>query len=151
MSGSVVVDASVVAKWVLDEPYSEEAVALLRAWISQEMRLLAPAWMTTEVTSILYKRMRKGDITIEAARASLASLLLTDITFDYDSTLSVRALDLAYQHGLSAPYDAHYLALAEREACELWTADERLWNAVKGKLAWVRWIGDYRPSADQQN
>jgi hypothetical protein len=26
-----------------------------------------------------------------------------------------------------------------------WTADTRLWNAVKGKLAWVRWFDDYQP------
>ncbi len=48
---------------------------------------------------------------------------------------------------LPATYEAHYLALAEREACDYWTADERLWNGVKGELSWVRWLGSYRQSA----
>jgi len=40
---------------------------------------------------------------------------------------------------------SRYLALAEREDCEYWTADARLWNAVRGNLPWVHWLGDYRP------
>ena len=40
--------------------------------------------------------------------------------------------------------DAHYLALAERENCEFWTADTRLLNALKGNLPWVRKLEDYR-------
>jgi predicted nucleic acid-binding protein len=39
--------------------------------------------------------------------------------------------------------DAHYLALAEQQNCEYWTADTRLWNTVRGKLSWIRWLGDY--------
>lgn len=52
------------------------------------------------------------------------------------------ALALANQFNLSATYDAHYLALAERKGCEYWTADERLWNVVKTQLPWVRWLGE---------
>jgi hypothetical protein len=37
-----------------------------------------------------------------------------------------------FQFSLPATYDAHYLALAERENCEFWTADTRLFNAIKG-------------------
>lgn len=62
-------------------------------------------------------------------------------------------MELAHQFNLPATYDPHYLALAEREGCEYWTADARLWNTVKGKLAWVRWLGDYQlhqPATDAQ-
>ena len=31
--------------------------------------------------------------------------------------------------------------LAEMLACPFWTADERLYNAVKEQLSWVRWLG----------
>ena len=50
-------------------------------------------------------------------------------------------MELAHRFGIPAAYDAHYLALAEVEKCELWTADERLWNAVRSEVDWVRWIG----------
>ncbi len=36
----------------------------------------------------------------------------------------------------AAAYDSFYLALAESLGCELWTADQRLHNAVD--LPWVR-------------
>jgi predicted nucleic acid-binding protein len=42
---------------------------------------------------------------------------------------------------LPSAYDAHYLALAESRQCECWTADERLWNPVRRKPPWVRWLG----------
>lgn len=30
------------------------------------------------------------------------------------------------------------------EKCDLWTGDMSLYQAVKGELAWVKWIGDYK-------
>ncbi len=59
----------------------------------------------------------------------------------------MRAIELAEQYSLPATYDAHYLALAERNQCEYWTADTRLWNAIAGKLNWVYLLGDYSARA----
>jgi predicted nucleic acid-binding protein len=41
-------------------------------------------------------------------------------------------------------YDAAYLRLADRLNEHLITADERLYNAVRPKLKWVQWLGNYR-------
>jgi predicted nucleic acid-binding protein len=142
VSERVVVDASLAAKWVLNEPYSPQATALLQEWIGAEVQILAPALLATELAHILYKRVVRGLNTLEDARTALHAVLHADITHDHDSMLSLRALELAHQLGLPATYDAHYLALAERESCAYWTADERLWNTVKGHLSWVHWIGD---------
>jgi predicted nucleic acid-binding protein len=49
---------------------------------------------------------------------------------------------MADRLGCLATYDTHYLVLAEYLACEFWTADERLANAVRGELPWVRWLGE---------
>jgi predicted nucleic acid-binding protein len=59
--------------------------------------------------------------------------------------ISLRSIKLAHLFGVPAAYDAHYLALAEQQNCEYWTADTRLWNTVKGRLSWIRWLGDYHP------
>ena len=146
---SVVVDASVAVKWVLDETYSPEAVALLQEWANAGMRVIAPALQAYELTNILHKRVGRADMTIDEAYVALTELLGADVTYEHDAATSLRALELAHQFGLPATYDAHYLALAEREGCEYWTADERLWNGVSGKLSWVRWIGAYHsPASD---
>ena len=57
--------------------------------------------------------------------------------------LHERALGWADRLGYSKAYDAHYLALAEQEGIELWTADRRLANGAQQAGAhWVRWIGE---------
>jgi len=53
---------------------------------------------------------------------------------------------MARQYGLS-PYDCAYLALGEKEKCDFFTGDKRLFNAVKNQLSWIKWIGDYPNSA----
>jgi hypothetical protein len=37
------------------------------------------------------------------------------------------------------------VALAERDGVELWTGDERLYNALHAQYPSVRWIADYQP------
>lgn len=142
---SVVADASLALKWILSEPYSTEARALLKKWGEQGTTILVPHLLTPEVASALYKRVRRSDLSIDDARSLLADLLLLDLSFVDDATLSLRALEIAHDFALKAPYDAHYLILAEVAGCEFWTADERLWNSVKLRLSYVKWIGNYQP------
>ncbi|GAC1616118.1 MAG: type II toxin-antitoxin system VapC family toxin [Ktedonobacteraceae bacterium] len=147
MKSTVVVDSSIAIKWVLEEPNSAIALELLDEWIDNEKVIVAPALLAYEITNIIHKNVRGGEITVERAREILTGFFEMEITFDTSQSHSKahRALELAHRFGLSATYDAYFLALAECEECELWTADKRLWNAVKGKLPWVRSLGDYHP------
>lgn len=151
MKNIVVIDSNIAIKWVLDESDSPEALALLTEWVRKRFTLLAPALLAYEATNVLYQNVRKGKITFDAARNGLKRVILKGIEFDfpYDYRLSQRALELANRYNLPAAYDAHYLALAEREGCELWTADSHMWRAVQGKLSWVRNLSDYQPAIDQ--
>jgi predicted nucleic acid-binding protein len=56
---------------------------------------------------------------------------------------------LATRFNRPATYDAHYLALAEMMDCEFWTADERLFNAVRDELSWARWLGQLKRGNDE--
>ena len=145
MNNVVVVDASIAIKWVLYEPDSDTAKALLDEWINRETVILAPALLAYEITNSLYRKARRGETTIDGVRLALTRILTTDLVLDsfQGPALSIRALEFAQRFNLPATYDAHYLALAEREDCELWTADTRLWNSIKGKLSWVRWMAEY--------
>jgi len=148
MSEIVVVDTSIVIKWVLNEPDSTIALALLNNWSRNGIAIHAPTLLLYELTNALYQHVRKNDETLDEAKQALVDAFLIDLELipSLDISLSMRAMEFAHQHKLPATYDPHYLALAERENCEYWTADKRLWNSVKGKLSWVRWFGDYQPS-----
>lgn len=142
MNGAeLVVDASLALKWVVEEPYSAEAKALLEHWRSHRKRLIAPALFLYEVTNVIAKRIQRGQLTLEQGREKLQFFLEAGPTLRQLGNLHLRALALMKQFRMTAAYDAHYLALAEWRRCECWTADERLWNTVKSELAWVRWIG----------
>jgi predicted nucleic acid-binding protein len=139
----VVVDASLALKWIEQEPYSTEASALLENWRLRHCRLLAPALFVYEATNAIAKRVKREQLTLEAAKQRLAALLENGPALEQDPGINLRALEIMERFGLPSAYDAHYLALAETRQCECWTADERLWNTVKKELSWVHWIGQH--------
>ncbi len=146
MKNAIVVDTSIVLKWVLDEPDSATALALLTRWVNEGTLIQAPALLTYEVANALFQRVRKREMTAEKAGQALEDVLLPELELNFleYTELSKRALTLAQQYNLPATYDAHYMALAEYKQCEYWTADTRLWNAVGDKLPWIRLLSDYQ-------
>jgi predicted nucleic acid-binding protein len=143
----VVVDANIALKWVLTEADSQVAQALLAEWKKKKLAVFVPALLPYEVTNILYREVRAGRITFDIARDGINLILRTvSLDFSRDSALNFRAMALANRFDLPATYDTHYLALAELKDCPLWTADTRMWRAVKDQLDWVHWIGEYTVS-----
>ena len=120
---SLVVDASVALKWVLDETGRDAADALL------DEDLVAPSLWLVEAADALWKRARRGEITAEEATERLAELYNAPVTSTPIEDDLPAALDLA--HALGHPvYDCLYLALAIREGTQVVTADNRFWAAV---------------------
>jgi predicted nucleic acid-binding protein len=146
MTDFVVVDASLALKWVLSEADSNTAIALLQTWNTDKMEIIAPALFTYEATNILYRQVVTNKLSYEEVKKLLTKLLSIGILLNFAQhrEISVRAMELSHRFGFPAAYDAHYLALAEHEECEYWTADSRLWNAVRDKLPRVHWLGDYQ-------
>ena len=147
----VVVDASIAIKWAIKEENTDLALVLLADWTEKEIIILAPAILSYEVTNVFHQRIRREAYPFEDAQRALEEIIYELIGFDFANTPAthIRAIQLSQQFGLPAAYDAHYLALAESKHCELWTADKRLWNSTKGKLPWVRWLGDYHPAPSE--
>jgi len=136
------VDASLVVKIVVEEPYSSHARALWRTWQSEAWKITAPPLLRYELTSVLRKHVTRGFRTVEESRQALERAMALDIQYLEPPNFHRQALDMADRCGRPVAYDAHYLALAEYLACEFWTADERLVNAVRGMLPWVKWLGE---------
>jgi predicted nucleic acid-binding protein len=118
---SLVIDASVAAKWVLPEADSANAVGLR----GTDVDLLAPSLVAIELGNTIWKSVSRGD----AAQSEAAHILRIAIAH-YSRIVPTEellddALSLAIE--LDHPiYDCFYLALAERERAPLVTADKRL-------------------------
>jgi predicted nucleic acid-binding protein len=138
----ICVDSGFVATAVLDEPLSERVRTLLDLWAGAETELIAPDLWAYEVVSITHKAVRRGHIPSERRSEILRAFMTFHITLMRPPWIHERASELAASLGLSAPYDAHYLALSEREGTAFWTRDDRLYNTVHSQCPWVHWIGE---------
>ncbi len=120
---TLVVDASVGAKWAVAEPDSDRAIALLDSATRGDTSLLAPDVYVPEVTNILWKSAHlRGDLTRDEAREALDTLLGTLPELTPAAGLAAQALELAlaFEH---PSYDCLYVALALRHSCPVITAD----------------------------
>jgi predicted nucleic acid-binding protein len=140
----VVVDASVVAKWLLPsarEPLAEEASQLLLQFSSDKIQLVVPDLFWAEMGSFLWKAVRLKRCALSLAKTRLAWLGEYRIT-----TIPSRAcLDLAFAIATAfdrSVYDSLYVALALSFKSHLVTADEKLANALAAHLP-VKWLGAY--------
>jgi len=143
---SLVLDASLVTAVVLPVPAAESATRFLARAHAEGIRLLSPDLWVAEVTSALRRAVFAKAITHDAADRSLAKLFQLGIeTVMHDRDLAYRALGWAERLGQSKAYDSFYLALAEREATVLWSADGRLVDRARQlKLSWVKLVIDFQ-------
>jgi predicted nucleic acid-binding protein len=115
----VIVDASVVFKWLVREPDSE----LATAWIGRAETLVAPMLVLAETGHALTKRIRMGEIAPEGAIEQFRRIPSLLTLRDYVSFAPL-ALELAIQLHHSF-YDCVYLAMASATNDTLLTADEK--------------------------
>lgn len=112
----LVIDASVVIKWVVGEPGTEEALKLRRH------RLFAPDLLVAECANVLWKKTRRKELTHEEAVMAAQLLERAEIELEPSRRLLQQATELAIALGHPA-YDCIYLALAQSLACDFVTAD----------------------------
>lgn len=123
-----VIDASVSLKWVIPEPYAEEAARVRAAQGAGTVNLHVPELWVVEVGNALWARTRRTnslELTRNEAARALAALVAAGLRRHDHSQLATLAFALACDAGITM-YDATYLALAVREKSPLITADERL-------------------------
>lgn len=120
-----VLDSNVGAKWVLVEDLSDKADAFRAEVVAGVHELIAPDVYPIEVAHALTKAQRQARIAQHEIRLLLAEVLLTPPQFHPYLPLLDRAVDLAAAARMGV-YDCLYVALAEREGCEVLTADVRM-------------------------
>lgn len=131
-----VLDSNISLKWVLTEADSNKARRLRVEFQNQIHELLAPDVFPIEVAHGLSKAERRGVIPLGDAARLLANVLSTPPQFHSYLALLKRALDIASPASIGV-YDCLYVALAEREVCELLTADDRLVRTLQPTFPFI--------------
>jgi predicted nucleic acid-binding protein len=125
-----VLDPSAALQWVLPERDSAKAIRLRDDYHNSVHELLAPDIFPAEMLNALTKAERTRRIGIGDARVLYHSIIADTPALHPYLPLLDRAGEVASRFRV-ALYDCLYLALAERAACELVTADTRFLNNLQ--------------------
>lgn len=140
MSERMVIDASVAAKWFLQDAMEEDtdlADDILLAFLSDDLELHAPRVFTYEVCSLLKKACQwrlPGTngfrLTKDQALCCVHELFGLSICHaEATEAEGCEALEMAVDYS-KGHYDMTYVRLAERLDCQWCTADEKADQAV---------------------
>jgi predicted nucleic acid-binding protein len=127
-----VVDASVVAKWVLPiEPFQDNALKLKAEFLGKKVDLFAPTLLTIELTNVLWKAVKLKRLQKQDAVEALSILNDIQITLcETDWIDASQIINIAFDIDC-AVYDATYLFLTDKLKAKFITADEKLYEKAK--------------------
>lgn len=132
-----IVDASVAAKWFVDEEYGQAALEIL----DESNQLHAPDFMLLEIDSIVCKWIRRDVVTPAEGSGLRDALRLYPIKYHPFKSYLDPAFAIAVRTGQSI-YDCLYITLASLLEARMVTADRRLYEGLaNGPFAnYVVWI-----------
>lgn len=144
----ICVDASFVVRLILStEDQGSSLLPYWDRWEAEQRQIVAPSLFRYEITNAFYRYQRAGMRSADITERALTLALSLPIQFRDVPEIHRQALRIAARFRLPAAYDAHYVALAEQLECELWTADQRLFNTVGGELSRLRLV-DVHPTGE---
>jgi len=119
----LVVDASIIAKWFVEEEGSEAAQRIRDKYIKGEVEIIAPQLILFETLNALrYKELFTEPEIKEISEALDAySLNLYPLTGKY----AEKTIEVAFTNNITI-YDSSYISLALVENTHVYTADEKL-------------------------
>ncbi len=119
----VVIDASIVVKWFLEEEYSDKALKLRNDYVRGIISLAAPSLMIYEVLNAL---KYSGVYSREELKETGISLNKYGFElFDLEDDFKELTIEIAVDNNMTI-YDASYIALARKLGTVLYTADKEL-------------------------
>jgi predicted nucleic acid-binding protein len=126
----IVLDASVIIKWVLDdELQSQAALAYRDQHFEGTHRVAVPELLFYEMANVL---ATKTALSQEEAIEAFTLIVESELeSYSLGSDEFSEAIRLSKRFKISL-YDSSYIALAEALGCEMITADAQLASKVKG-------------------
>jgi predicted nucleic acid-binding protein len=130
---TLVIDASVAVKWLVDEPEHLAARSLLD--LSEQLQ--APDLVFVETANVLWKKVLRRELTAQQAVEGIDWLPRLFETIIPSTLLVARALRIAIE--MAHPvYDCLYLACCEHVDADLVTTDARLVGKVQAASSGAR-------------
>lgn len=138
----LIVDSSVVAKWVLPENDSATAQKLLESYRGGDSPLILDL-AQVEVANAIYVRMLRGMISPEEAQASFLMLRELPVQIAAMHDLLPRAFQICTTYQC-AVYDALFVALVETQDADGVTADAPLVAKVATDFPKIKLLKDWQ-------
>ena len=138
----LVVDSSVVAKWLLPEADSAKAQQLIVQTAAAGERLIVLDLVFPEVANAIWKRHRQQLIDLSQAKELIDALISSPVSVEPAVSLLISAFEIAARYD-RAIYDALFVALAGQLGLPGITADEPLFNAIHADFPRIVLLRDF--------
>ena len=123
MATNIIIDASVITKWFIDETDSDKAEKIKEQFINEKINIIVPSLLNYEVLNALkYSKLFRLD-ELNLVGESIENYGFNVILIKDD--VREKMVEIAVNHDISI-YDASYIALAEKFNTQLITADEKI-------------------------
>lgn len=140
MNKSIIIDASVVAKWLLPDEENFTANLIKAEFAKNAISISIPNFIFYEVNNLLKSAILTGRLDIKRASSLYEAFLDFDFTVYWSKQLLKATLKRAFELKISS-YDASYVCLAEHLQIPFFTADEKLVKKASSSL--VKVLNDY--------
>jgi len=127
--GKIVVDASVVVEWFVEEGYGGKALIIRDPFIEGLVDIAVPSILYFEVLNALKYSGAFGEDELKRIARILEDYQFT--AYELEGAYAEKTVEVAMRKGMTI-YDASYVALALIEEADLYTADEKLLMKTRG-------------------
>jgi predicted nucleic acid-binding protein len=141
---NIVIDANIAVRAILPIGGKSDVLELLISWHRSRSKIFAPDILIAETVSVIRRGIFDNWITEEEGQVAVEDLYRLGVEFvPSDAGICQAALAWSGKLDQSKAYDGFYLAVAEKQGAELWTADEKLVHRGKQLgLSLIRWIDE---------
>lgn len=131
----IVVDASVVAKWFLEEKFSDKALKLRNDYVRGLITIAAPSLLEYEVLNALkYSKLYTAD---ELREIGVSLNKYGFEIYELEGKLKELTIKISMENNVTI-YDASYVALAKHLNTKLYTADQELARKFPESVVHIR-------------
>ena len=123
----IVLDASVVAKWFIEEADMEKAIEIRDKFVRGEIEILVPSLLIYEIGNVFLKHPAKNSRDVENDFRALFDIGMEIVGINKPE---IKDIHKNAKHFGIIFYDAVYVTLALKEGCKLIIADKKLKRKV---------------------